>query len=486
MADYPTRRSNRFSDGYEPSEQVARPRDHASDPLAELARLIGRSEQYSAGARADSRSSPSRPAYRDPEPRYRDPEPAYPDSERADPDFQAPAPTYRSEPARDYQHYEADTQSARNARPEDWRRDVEDLGRDNLGRDNRAERPDRFAPRRYEAESAHDDRETDLEQHTHEEFEFAHYADDEHTEGEEDQFYDDPPRAYRHGALVTALALVGCAMLGTAGAYAYRSYYAPAAAVQPPPVISAADTVNKIVPPNATEAQSSKAVQDRLANAGKEQIVSKQEEPVALKDIGTPTAPRVAPPPVTPSSGAGTQQQTGAVGTSSNEPKKIRTVPIRADNDLSGRATGAPIQLGPNTRAAAPTRTQPNQPLSLEGESKDQAGEQTSEAPARIRTATAPANTQRSTSSTASTSGGLMVQLSSHKSESEALASYRSLQGRFPGELGGRQGVIRRADLGAKGVFYRAMVGPFASAQEATQFCATLKSAGGTCVVPSN
>jgi hypothetical protein len=46
--------------------------------------------------------------------------------------------------------------------------------------------------------------------------------------------------------------------------------------------------------------------------------------------------------------------------------------------------------------------------------------------------------------------------------------------------------VIRRADLGAKGVFYRAMVGPFASAQEATQFCATLKSAGGTCVVPSN
>jgi len=355
-----------------------------------------------------------------------------------------------------------------------------------LGRDNRAERPDRFAPRRYEAETAHDDRETDLEQHTHEEFEFAHYADDEHTEGEEDQFYDDPPRAYRHGALVTALALVGCAMLGTAGAYAYRSYYAPAAATQPPPVISAADTVNKIVPPSASEAQSSKTVQDRLANAGREQIVSKQEEPVALKDIGTPTAPGVAPPPVTPSSGAGTQQQTGAVGTSSNEPKKIRTVPIRADNDLSGRATGAPIQLGPNTRAAAPTRTQPIQPLSLEGESKDQAGEQTSEAPARIRTARAPANTQRSTSSTASTSGGLMVPLASHKSESEALASYRSLQGRFPGELGGRQGVIRRADLGVKGVFYRAMVGPFASAQEATQFCATLKSAGGTCVVPSN
>jgi hypothetical protein len=478
MADYPTRRSNRFSDGYEPSEQVARPRDHASDPLAELARLIGRSEQYSAAGRADSRS-PSRPAYRDPEPRYRDPEPAYPDSERADLDFQAPAPKYRSEPVRDHQHYAADTPFARDERSDNGRRDIEDWGRH-----DRTERPDRFAPRsRYEAEPAHDDRETDLEQHTHEEPEFAHYADDEHTEGEEDQFYDDPPRAYRHGGLVTALALVGCAMLGTAGAYAYRSYYAPPTATQPPPVISAADTVNKIVPPSATEAQSSKTVQDRLANAGREQIVSKQEEPVALKDIGTPTAPRVAPPPA-PSSGAGTQQQTGAVGTSSNEPKKIRTVPIRADNDMSGRPTGAPIQLGPNTRAAAPARTAPTEPLSLE--SKDQAGEQANEAPARIRTATAPASTPRSTSPTGSTSGSLMVQLSSHHSESEALASYRSLQARFPDELGGRQGVVRRADLGAKGVFYRAMVGPFASAQEATQFCATLKSAGGTCVVPSH
>ena len=35
--------------------------------------------------------------------------------------------------------------------------------------------------------------------------------------------YDDPPPARRRGGLVTALALIGCAMLGTAGAYGYRS-----------------------------------------------------------------------------------------------------------------------------------------------------------------------------------------------------------------------------------------------------------------------
>ena len=79
-----------------------------------------------------------------------------------------------------------------------------------------------------------------------------------------------------------------------------------------------------------------------------------------------------------------------------------------------------------------------------------------------------------------------MVQLSSQKTESEAQASFRSLQAKFPNELGGRQPIIRRVDLGNKGVFYRTMVGPFASMQEATQFCATYKAAGGHCVVPNN
>jgi cell division protein FtsN len=37
--------------------------------------------------------------------------------------------------------------------------------------------------------------------------------------------------------------------------------------------------------------------------------------------------------------------------------------------------------------------------------------------------------------------------------------------------------------LGDKGVYYRAMVGPFSSTEEAAQFCSNLKTAGGQCVV---
>ncbi|HEX3442518.1 MAG TPA: SPOR domain-containing protein, partial [Pseudolabrys sp.] len=59
-------------------------------------------------------------------------------------------------------------------------------------------------------------------------------------------------------------------------------------------------------------------------------------------------------------------------------------------------------------------------------------------------------------------------------------------QAKFPNELGDRQLIVRRVDLGTKGVVYRANVGPFASAAEANHFCAQYKSAGGQCLVPNN
>jgi cell division septation protein DedD len=82
--------------------------------------------------------------------------------------------------------------------------------------------------------------------------------------------------------------------------------------------------------------------------------------------------------------------------------------------------------------------------------------------------------------------GGYLVQVSSQRNEADAQASYRALQGKFPAVLGSRSPVIKRADLGDKGVYYRAMVGPFGSPDEASQFCSSLKTAGGQCVVQRN
>ncbi len=74
------------------------------------------------------------------------------------------------------------------------------------------------------------------------------------------------------------------------------------------------------------------------------------------------------------------------------------------------------------------------------------------------------------------------MQVSSQRSEADAQAAFRGLQAKFPGQLGGKQPMIHRVDLGAKGIYFRAMVGPLGS-EEASQLCSSLKAAGGQCIV---
>jgi hypothetical protein len=333
-----------------------------------------------------------------------------------------------------------------------------------------------------------------------------YYEDDSPLSPDEDATYDDAPQTRRYGGLATVLALIGCAMLGSVAAYAYRSYYSHSEQVQTPPVITADNsTPTKIVPTTAVDPQS--LVQERRTTSKKEQVVTKQEEPVSLKELGSQAAPRVVlPAPVAPAQAAPVQWGTApmpaaganAPAAGSNEPKKVRTVTIRPDgNDASGRPVGTlpPMASQPPTsanarqitppapRAAAPAPARSDSgPVSLEPQPWPSDSRTPAAGNARIAAAPPPPRTSPESSS----SGGFVVQLSSQKSESDARASFRSLQAKFPSELGDRQPIIRRADLGSKGVYYRTMVGPFASVQEASRFCASYKAAGGQCVVPSH
>jgi cell division septation protein DedD len=80
---------------------------------------------------------------------------------------------------------------------------------------------------------------------------------------------------------------------------------------------------------------------------------------------------------------------------------------------------------------------------------------------------------------------GYAVQVASVRSETGAQAAFRELQAKYP-QLGGRQAIIRPADLGAAGMYYRALVGPFTSAKEATRLCRSLKGAGADCIIQKN
>jgi len=82
--------------------------------------------------------------------------------------------------------------------------------------------------------------------------------------------------------------------------------------------------------------------------------------------------------------------------------------------------------------------------------------------------------------------GGYAVQVTSERSEIRAQAAFRALQAKYPNPLSGRQAIIRRADLGAAGIYYRALVGPFGSAEKAAKLCSGLKAAGGDCIILKN
>jgi hypothetical protein len=448
MADDHTLRSYRSNDRYQPAEP-SRPSEKAGggDPLAELARLIGQRDPFAEFGRSNARQG-QRPA---------------PDVPTTAPDDWQQASMHEPDLAPDSGYRE----QGYGVREDDAHPLAPATGHDEVP-----------LAANYQ-DGHHDDRIHDAQHyddrlHGGDDAE-PYYQDDTPLEPHEDEMYDDAPHARRHSGLVTALALIGCAVLGTAGAYAYRSYSGVPSSTQPPPVIAADNsTPTKIVPATAGDPQSGKAVQDRLATAEREQLVSKQEEPVALSGP-RPTLPAAAPVP---------PGQTGSVAqpAGGSEPKKVRTVTIRPDgSDSSGRPVGmAPpaAQGAAATATTAVSRPAVTPPAPRAG-TAPQAGEPAAAQPARPRVAAIPPSAEGA-------ANGFVVQLSSQKTESEAQSSFRSLQAKFPNELGGRQPLIRRADLGSKGVFYRTMIGPFASAQEASQFCATYKAAGGQCVVPNN
>lgn len=76
-----------------------------------------------------------------------------------------------------------------------------------------------------------------------------------------------------------------------------------------------------------------------------------------------------------------------------------------------------------------------------------------------------------------------VVQIALQRSKADAQAFVRQLRAKFPTELGSQEATVRRADLGPKGVYYRALMGPFGSADDADRFCSKLKAAGGQCTV---
>jgi hypothetical protein len=327
----------------------------------------------------------------------------------------------------------------------------------------------------------------------------------------EDEYYDQAPSSRRRLGVMAIAGVIGLALIGTAGAFGYRALFGSSGPTQPPPVIKADAGPSKVVPAtNSKDAQSNKLITERVNERGQsEKLVSREEQP-----IDKPTT--VVLSQVAPQSSLGS----GIVG---NEPKKVRTIAIRPDQPAdaqaaaplatptAARAPQAPV--APAKPAAAPTRAADNATADADSDSTPAAAARS--APP-VRQATTSGNTPLSLNPDASPAraqarpaaptqtaavapqaaapapavsnvgSGTFVQVSSQRSEAEAQSAFRGLQAKFPTQLGGRDLLVHKADLGAKGTYYRAVVGPFTNPAEAAELCSSLKAAGGQCLIQKN
>ena len=171
--------------------------------------------------------------------------------------------------------------------------------------------------------------------------------------GEEQDFYDDiPPPRRRMGVLAIA-AVFALAVIGTAGAFGYRSLFGSAGS-GPPPVIKADSTPSKIVP---DKDQSAKLINDRVnERSGDQKLVSREEQPVDLNK-GKPAGVLTQDQSVA-SAGAMRSPALGS-GVIGSDPKKIRTITIRPDQPGAADAASALPPPQANVADATPAAPEP-------------------------------------------------------------------------------------------------------------------------------
>jgi hypothetical protein len=83
---------------------------------------------------------------------------------------------------------------------------------------------------------------------------------------------------------------------------------------------------------------------------------------------------------------------------------------------------------------------------------------------------------------TKANTSGVKVQLGAYRSDKEAREAFAKMQKKFS-SLANKGAIVVRADLGAKGIFYRLRVGGFASDTEAKKFCGGLSAKGQACII---
>jgi cell division septation protein DedD len=197
-------------------------------------------------------------------------------------------------------------------------------------------------------------------------------------------------------------------------------------------------------------------VYDQIANhdtSGEPQVVLPQPE--------SPITPEPQAAGAAPAGGAGNESVVDAV-----------LAEMKASGAAAPAAPAVPAIPGIAAVPAAPAG-------SATSPAADGDATQTASLPA---TPAAPAPASETASTAPAEGSGMRVQLASFKSQDQARDASAKLQHDLA-ELAGQAMHIERADLGARGIYYRIQAGPLGSRDEAAALCTRLKQRGQACIL---
>ncbi len=274
-----------------------------------------------------------------------------------------------------------------------------------------------------------------------------------------------PRRAPRLGLVA---AVVGLALAGCAGLFGYFAWLSePHRAAEPL-------TQNRGLGEEGKKTLGGTNENDASATAA----AVPHEAEIELKP---PSAPQLLPGTGEASYGVAATQRiaqtppvTGTTSTADARKVRSETVPVNEP------ASAPAIQVVESPPPAATASTPPAAPLDQPRLAPDAATPAPGISTSASREPSGPSPPAAAAGKT------YVVQLSSQRSEKAAQATAQALQIKYQKIFGERRPFIRRSDLREKGVYFRALVGTFATIEEANQFCGNLKKAGGECVVQKN
>ena len=331
--------------------------------------------------------------------------------------------------------------------------------------------------------------------------------------GHDASYVEAAPRRSRKG-LITVAAVFAAAAVGVTGMLMMRSQTTTRASGEPP-VVKADAAPMKVQPqaPGGTEIPNvNKQLYDRGAQDTQTRIVSREEQPIDVRQAARDAAPAASPSP-----------GPGGLASVLGEPRRVRTVSIKPDGTVippesapgpRAAATLAvptpppvpPVAVRPaapapalatapsTTAAAAPPaapRLDPRTTSTPQARAPEPARQAAATAPATPAAATPEAKPQTRVAAAtppeaakpAAAAGGYSVQLGVRTSEDEARAAFRQLQQKFS-DLGGRSPTVQQAESNGKTI-YRVRVSGMGK-DDATGLCERLKASGGQCFVAKN